>query len=331
MKYPKFVTNKIYVASPSMGCATSYYKPRFKKAVKNFKELGFKVTLGPYVFNDGILSSSPKNLGEEINKNFSNHELIISAAGGEVMMQILPFIDYELLKNSEPSWFLGYSDNTNLHFLLNTYCDIASIYGGCMPEFGTDSFIRYQRDHISLIKGEKLKFKGYPKYEIIPAKCEEHPYANLNMTEPSIISTYPNNINHLHGRIIGGCIDVLACLVGTKFDHMKEFNNKYDDILFLFEACDMNPMEVHRALLQLKYAGWFYKASGFVFGRPIIKDDMFNLNYKELIIDALKEIKKPIVFDLDIGHIKPQVPVILGSICDINIKDGKYEISYHLE
>lgn len=44
------------------------------------------------------------------------------------MCEILPYIDFEKIRNSEPKWFLGYSDNTNLIFLLATLCDTAAIY-----------------------------------------------------------------------------------------------------------------------------------------------------------------------------------------------------------
>ena len=39
------------------------------------------------------------------------------------MCEILPYIDFEKIRNSEPKWFFGYSDNTNLIFLLATLCD----------------------------------------------------------------------------------------------------------------------------------------------------------------------------------------------------------------
>ena len=54
------------------------------------------------------------------------------------MCEILPYIDFEKIRNSEPKWFLGYSDNTNLIFLLATLCDTAAIYGPCAAAFGME-------------------------------------------------------------------------------------------------------------------------------------------------------------------------------------------------
>ena len=35
--------------------------------------------------------------------------------------------DFEKIRQEEPKWFMGYSDNTNLLFLLATLCDTAGI------------------------------------------------------------------------------------------------------------------------------------------------------------------------------------------------------------
>ena len=64
-------------------------------------------------------------------------DLIMSVAGGEIMCEILPFIDFDKIKNSKPKYFMGYSDNTNLTFTLTTICDLVSIYGACVTNYGT--------------------------------------------------------------------------------------------------------------------------------------------------------------------------------------------------
>ena len=43
------------------------------------------------------------------------------------MCEILPYVDFEKIRQEEPKWFMGYSDNTNLLFLLATLCDTAGI------------------------------------------------------------------------------------------------------------------------------------------------------------------------------------------------------------
>ena len=42
---------------------------------------------------------------------------------------------------------------------------------------------------------------------------------------------------HFEGRMLGGCIDILSLICGTKYDKVKEFNEKYkeDGIVWYFD------------------------------------------------------------------------------------------------
>ena len=45
-----------------------------------------------------------------------------------------------------------------------------------------------------------------------------------NVTEPVVYKhLYGKKEDRFHGRVIGGCIDVLRHLMGTPYDHTKEF------------------------------------------------------------------------------------------------------------
>lgn len=333
MKHGPFLNNDktLYLIATSFGCTISPYKERLDKAISNFKDKNINVFEGKYIRKKyRLLASTPKIIADEFLNAYKNFDMIQSVGGGEAMIEILPYINFEKIKKLPPKFFMGYSDNTVLTFLLPTICDVMSIYGGCAPEFGSNTLIDYQLDQINLIKGLKFKFKGYPMYEIESLK-DDDPYSSLNLTEKSVISTCNLNDDYIEGRIIGGCIDVVSTLIGTKYDNIKSFNEKYDDIIWFFEACDMTPIEVYRRLLQMKYANWFIKAKAFVFGRPLNKKIMFDKDYKDYIIYALKDLNLPIIFDLDIGHVKPQIPVIVGSKCKINVYDNTYDIEYILE
>ena len=47
------------------------------------------------------------------------------------MCETMSHVDFERLKAAEPKWYLGYSDNTKMTYLLATICDTASVYGPC--------------------------------------------------------------------------------------------------------------------------------------------------------------------------------------------------------
>lgn len=334
MKYGPFLdkSKSLYLTAPSLGCSISPYKERLDMAISHFKKYGLNIIEGPYIRqNDGLLSSTRSNVATDFMKAYTTADMIQSVGGGEIMISILPYIDFNKIKDLPPKYFMGYSDNTILTFLLPTICDVASIYGGNTPEFGSDKLIDYQLDQLDLMMGKKLEFNGYDMYEINSLKSDINPYVSLNLSEKSIISGYPTNDIEIKGRLIGGCIDVISTLIGTKYDNVANFNSKYDDILWFFEACDMSSVEVYRRLIQMKEAGWFKKAKGFLFGRPLNNTQIFDKTYKDYIIEALVDLGLPIIFDLDIGHVKPQIPLLVGSITIIKVKNNKYNIKFELK
>ncbi len=336
MRYPQFLNqnNTILLIAPSFGCTTEPYKSRLIKSVDVLKEHGFKPTYGPNVFSSiGIRSNTSELCAKEFTDGYkSDYGLLLSVGGGFLMNEILDYIDFELLKTLKPVWFMGYSDNTNLTFVMTTLMDVATIYCSCAPELGTSKLYDSQLDLLKLLKKEKLTFTGYPKFELNPIKDADNPYAPYNLTETKILTNYPNKIQ-MEGRLLGGCIDCLTYLIGTPYDKVKEFNEKYqkDGIIWFFEACDLNAPLLRLAILQMKRCGWFKYAKGFIFGRSLlINDTFFSLNMHNAIYDCIKDLNVPIILDADFGHLKPQIPIICGAYAQIKA-DENIEIKYILK
>ena len=78
-------------------------------------------------------------------------DALISCGGGELMCEILGYVDWDKIVKAEPKWFMGYSDNTNFTFLLNTIADTASVYGPCAAAFGADKLHNSQLDAIGVL------------------------------------------------------------------------------------------------------------------------------------------------------------------------------------
>ena len=155
-------------------------------------------------------------------------------------------------------------------FLLTTLCDVASVYGPCAAAFGMEPWHPAIQDAFDVLTGEKLTIKGYDLYEKEGLKDEENPLVPYNVTEPCIRKKVPDTDIKMEGRLVGGCLDVLTLLLGTKYDRVKEFTERYkeDGIIWFIEACDLNVMGIRRALWQMEQAGWFGHVKGFLIGRP---------------------------------------------------------------
>lgn len=123
---------------------------------------------------------------------------------------------------------------------------------------------------MAVLQGQKLSFAGYDGWEKESLRDEEHPFLPYNITEPRVIKGYPEKFQ-VSGRMIGGCMDCLVNLIGTKFDHVGEFLERYKDdgFIWFLESCDLNVMSIRRAMWQMDGGGWFRYCKGFMIGRPL--------------------------------------------------------------
>ena len=164
MRYPEFLSEGgiIGFVAPSFGCATEPYKTAFGMTIKRFEKEGYTVELGPNCYEDkGIgISNTPQECGKELTQMYESNvnDVLISCGGGELMCEILPYVDFDRIKAAKPKWYLGYSDNTNFTFLQNTIADTASVYGPCAGAFAMKDGVKilnFARD--VLVNDEDMK------------------------------------------------------------------------------------------------------------------------------------------------------------------------------
>ena len=339
MRYPKFLKENgtIGVCSPSFGCVIEPYVSRMKNSVKTFNKLGHSIVLTESVTkHKTIRSASKATRAKEFMELYkdNNIDVIVSEAGGEVMCEVLPELNFKTIAKLEPKWYMGYSDNTCLTFLLPTLCDVASIYGYHFPDFGASSWHKSVKDHYDLLKGDKLDFKGYGKYEVKSLKKKPgHELDSFNLEKDvKYYCLSKEKEFEVEGRVLAGCLDILVMLCGTKFDKVKEFVNKYknEGIIWFIESCDLNVLSQLRAFWQLKNAGWFENAKAIIIGRPANKEKMYGVDYKRANYSELKTLGIPVLIGADFGHVSPSFPIISGGYAKVKY-NKELEIEYVLK
>lgn len=342
MRYPKSLPagGTIGFPAPSFGCASEPYSTAFDNALRRLEKMGYKTLPGPNArVEQGVgISNDPESCAREFMDMYLSEETdgLISCGGGELMCEILPFMDFEKLAQAEPKWFMGYSDNTNLTFLLATMADTASVYGPCAASFGMEPLHESLRDALGILTGERKNVKSYGLWEKESVKDEEHPLAHYNLTEKlamqSFVGTNPVEKVQFQGRLLGGCLDVLANLVGTRFDRAREFAERYkeDGIIWFLEACDLNVFSIRRAMWQLEEAGWFQYVKGFLIGRPANGEPMMNLDSVGAVLEMAGGKKVPVVLDVDLGHLPPMMPLVVGSMADVTVM-GSSEMTVEMK
>lgn len=247
------------------------------------------------------------------------------------MCEDLDYVDFEKIRKAPAKWYMGYSDNTNMTYLLTTLCDTASVYGPCASDFGMEPWHPAVQDAFGVLTGKVHTVHGYDGWEKDEAKARtaENPYAPYLITEPRILHRFPDEDTAFEGRLIGGCMDCLVNLLGTKYDGTAAFLEKYreDGFVWFLESCDLNIFAIRRAIWQMEHAGWFRYVKGFLIGRPLCFGQAFGgLDQYRAVTDLLEKYHVPVVMDLDIGHLHPAMPLITGSYAKVEIKGNEIEI-----
>ena len=345
MRYPRNLSEggTIGFVAPSFGCQIEPYRSAFENAKKKFTDMGYRLQLGPNCYaGEGIgISNTPEKCAAELTEYYcsGDSDCLISCGGGELMCEVLSHMDFERIKAAAPKWYMGYSDNTNFTYLQATICDTAAIYGPCAAAFGMEPWHDSLKDAMGLLSGRQDTVKGYDKWERESLKDEEHPLVPYNVTEERILHTFigsrrvdSDEAIRMQGRLLGGCMDCLVNLLGTRFDHTKDFVEKYreDGIIWFLEACDLNVFGIRRAMWQMEEAGWFSYTKGFLIGRPLCGQEMMGLDTYRAALEVAGRKKVPVVMDVDLGHLPPMMPLIVGSLGDVAVRENDISVTMNL-
>lgn len=328
MRYPENlkIGDTIGICAPSGGIVEEEKIKKLDIAIKNLKSIGYKVIETKSVRKDiKGRSATAKVRAEEFMSLMKDEEvkLIIYAGGGDFLMEMLDELDFNELKEIKPKWTLGFSDITTISFPLNTICDMPSIYCEAIKDYAMKPLYRNLSDALKIASGEEIVQNSFEKH------CDgkdDNPDYTYNLT----LETKWKNINRkdkvtMQGRGMGGCLDCIDTLIGTKFDKVKEYIEKYknDGIVWFLECYEMNTPQFQRVLWKMKNAGYFKYCNGIIFGRPYIMREDYELTFDEACLDALGKLNIPIITEADIGHVPPQLAMVNGGILKITSENGK--------
>ena len=337
MIYPEFIKENacIGVPAPSAGADTIQRKNKMQNSKKNLEELGYRLKLSKNLLNcEKGRSSTALERASETNEMFKDKEIdmILSACGGDFLVETLPYIDFNILKEN-PKLVAGFSDPTGLLYPITTKYDISTIYGQNFGSFGMENWHQSQKDFLEVVTGKQKEVRSYELYEANETEAITG-LEGYNLTEKVYWKTLDDKEANVNGRIIGGCMDIISELAGTKYDGINEFNEKYkeDGIIWYFDNCELSMEETIRTLWKFSELGYFKYAKGVIFGRFGVNVTCYDYDVKTCLQDsALGNLNIPIIYDADISHKSPCMPIINGAIATVNVKDGKGSIEFELK
>ena len=347
MIYPKFLkeNDTIGICAPSAGIGEEKTK-YFEKSLENIKKEVYQIKETASVRNEGVVSNTGKIRGEEFNQLVKDEtvDMIWCASGGDMLVEMLDFVDEKAFIQN-PKWVSGYSDPTTLLFHITTNLDIATLYGNNAGSFDMSELHPSLKNALEIVKGNLVKQESFEmceinRFNVMQGEKEEVegqvPILESNVDgynlDTKVEWKTPNRPVDITGRLIGGCIDCLNFIIGTKYDGTKKFIEKYkeDGIIWYFDNFALKSEDLFFVLWHMKQAGWFEYTKGFVFGRTLFEGTFLDMSYEEAVKRALGE-EVPIIMEADIGHVAPKFTIINGAIGRFKAENGKGSLEMWLK
>ena len=314
---PKYLNKGDTIGTTACSCGVLEKLDKYEKSIKNIKSLGFDILETPNVRTSGIVSSDPITRAKELESLYkdSNVKAIAITSGGDFLIDMLDKVNYDVIRNNI-KWLCGSSDPTSLLYTVTTNLDIATIYSPCnMSGFSSDNLHESYLNYFEILKGNLVKQNRYPFYESDDDIFDkENKWININ-----------GDVDET-GTLIGGCIESLKDVIGTRFDKTNSFLEKYKDTIWYFDVFSMQPEDLYRTLIQFKMAGWFRYTKAIIIGKVRFPSSFLNLSYEEMIKKALPNMK--VIYNFDVGHVKPSMTMINGFKVRVISNDNEGSLEY---
>lgn len=317
----------IGVTAPSSGVEEELHE-LVKLSCSRLKAKGYCIICGDTVWTQDKAKSSPaKKRAQEFNEMMKNEaiDLILPPWGGELLIEILEELDFDNMKNK---WVLGYSDTSMLLLAITLKTGIATAHGTNLidlrGEFSDDTTAMWvsvlsTKTGSSIIQYSSEKYQQKWQHDN-PSPCVFH------LTEETKWKTVSDIKVKAEGRLLGGCIDIIRHLIGTPYGDLQNFREKHihdEPIMWYFENCELKTTDLRRSLMQMKLAGWFENCTCIMFGRSPANEPVENYTIEDVYQDLSDELEIPIVYEIDCGHVPPQITFINGAYGMVEVEDGK--------
>lgn len=336
MIYPKFIKKNscIGVSAVSDGCNNKKELMKMNNAISNIQNKGFNIRITDNCKTSTLgRSSDAVTRARELENLFLDDDVdaIICLGGGDFLIEILPILRYDIIWNN-PKWIQGYSDPTGLLFTITTNLGIATIYGSNFKTFSMNNWHKSLIDNFEILKGNIIVQNSF---DLFQKNLYEKDLVNEVYQLDTLIKWHSLDNRNItfKGRLIGGCLDALLDLIGTRYDKTTSFLEKYrdDGYIWYFDIYNKSLEDIIRAMWHFKNAGWFKYIKGIMFGRLINESSNYNISLQEALITSLKDLNIPIIYDIDLGHTSPRMTLINGCIAEVRYFDHKGTIKMYLE
>ncbi|MBF1053272.1 MAG: LD-carboxypeptidase [Parvimonas sp.] len=331
---------KIGVVSLSSGIlGEDFVSHEVKIGIERLKKYGIEVEFLPNS-TKGIefLKNNPKARAKDLIEAFKDDsiDMILCAIGGDDTYRLLPYLfeNNELEMAVKQKIFLGFSDTTINHFMLNKV-GIKTFYGQAfLPDICelSNEMLPYSKHFFEeLINNGEIK-------EIYPSDVWYNEREDFSEKAKGISMEEHHNGGFelirgnakFEGKILGGCLEsifdifdnsryedtVYLCKKYNLFPSLDEWKNK----ILLLETSEERPKPelFRKMILKLEEYGIFDVISGLIIGKP--QNEEYYEEYKQILLDEIKNKDLSIVYNINVGHSTPRCIIPFGVNAKVDIE-----------
>ncbi len=265
-----------------------------RNAQKLLSDWGLKSMLGKNVLKQsGHFAGTDIERLRDLQDALDNQDvkMIWALRGGYGTNRIVDELNFSEFKK-HPKYIVGFSDITILHSKLHNL-GFQSIHA-LMPVGLKDNISQ------DVLQQTKNAFFGSPVQYVFSKNIKN------------------KNTENIKGIIVGGNLANLYSLLGTNLDIETK------DKILLIEDIGEQLYQIDRMIISMKKAGKLENLKALFVGRfTDIPDNNpeFGKTYQEIILEHTQTYDYPVIFDVPVGHIADNYPVIFGK--EVRLSVGK--------
>lgn len=257
--------------------ASPFPREEFDRGVAELRRLGFNAWWDERVFDaTGFVAGTPAVRAASLRDALRRPDVdaIMAVRGGYGSVQTLPLVDTEEWRARRTA-FIGYSDVTSLHTVINQAAGLVSIHGPMVDG--------------RLAKGPE----AYDPTSLLTALLD-HEVGDLFGPQLTVLQ----GRSDVAGPLFGGTLTQLVASLGTPY----AFNPPTGHVLFLDEIGE-RPYRLDRMVTQLKFAGILARASAVVCNElPKCDEPGGTPTAIDTVRAALEGFPGPVLFGVPSGH-----------------------------
>ncbi len=283
---PLIAGDRVAIVSPA-----SIIRPQtVHAAVSVLRDQGWDVVTGPNAFNRwGTFAGTDAERLADLSAALTDPAVsaVVCSRGGYGVVHILDSLAALPLEDNQ-KWVIGFSDISAIHALL-TSRGIPSIHAS-------------MTEHIALGADD---VDNAALFGILRGEGVEH------SVEPDAL----NRCGRAEGTLVGGNLSVIAGLIGTPYDILRP------GVVLFVEDVNEPIYKLERIFYNLKLAGVLPRLKGLIVGKFAKCAADADFESVESMIDRMVgEYGYPVAYNVPIGHVSHNVPVICGAPVVLDVR-----------